>query len=214
MAKYNELMDRVYVTSEMKQRIYENISDPDYAKNKKRAGRFHFVPQVTAVLAAAACVALVSVLYFNNAKINNGVDTASAPGTEGVMGTYEAETYSSAEELSKAAGFKVTDLQNIPFTVTDTSYQFLFGSMAEIDYTGAGGESISYRVSEGTDDNSGDYTEYEKVENEEINGITYKFSGDGKLVNLITWTDGKYAYSISITEGTTEENALKLINNK
>lgn len=52
------------------------------------------------------------------------------------------------------------------------------------------------------------------VKQREVVHLFYEEGYKTAEINLITWTDGKYAYSISITEGTTEENALKLINNK
>lgn len=53
--KYDELMDRIEVTPEMRQRILKNIETADLTPDKKVL-RFHHLKQY---LAAAACFALL-----------------------------------------------------------------------------------------------------------------------------------------------------------
>jgi hypothetical protein len=49
-------------------------------------------------------------------------------------------------------GFPVADLTHLPFPVSGTVYLDSFGDLAEIDYTGSGGQTAVYRKSPGTRD--------------------------------------------------------------
>lgn len=56
--------------------------------------------------------------------------------------------------------------------------------------------SVTYRQSLGTEDNSGDVTAYEKEISVTIDGCSVTLKGDGQQFFLAVWSDGTYSYSI------------------
>ena len=54
--------------------------------------------------------------------------------------------------------------------------------------------------SPGTEDNSGDYNVYAQEETLEISGNAVTLKGGNGAYSLAIWTDGSYAYSISVTD--------------
>jgi len=105
----------------------------------------------------------------------------------------------SAEELSKAVNFPVSDVEKLPFDAAETNYRSYWGELAEIDYVGADGQSAVYRKSLGNDDNSGDYNVYSSTDEITVNTLTVELRGSSEGYTLACWTDGIYAYSLSLS---------------
>lgn len=190
--KYNELMGKIKVTEELRRRVMENVRNADI-DSKPKIIRF---PNLRRFGAIAACLALVlaGVLVvpnlFNPAESNPPVEMGN--------GIVECE---SAEALSKAVNFPILDLKTLPFDVTKTDYRSYWGEVAEIAYTGADGQSAVYRKSPGSDDNSGDYNVYDSTEKITVNTLTVELKGSSEGYTLACWTDGTYAYSLSLSSG-------------
>lgn len=91
------------------------------------------------------------------------------------------------------------DLSGLPFDAADTAYTWYGDGMAEVSWTGTGGESGTFRMAAGTDDVSGDYTDYAEQIVVTLFGQQVTLSGNG---------DGTYAYSISLTDGAGNGYAL------
>jgi len=199
--KYEEIMDKVVVTDEMRRRILQNIRRADAAPEAKVI-RF---PHWTRYAAAAACFAvlLISALVIPNMlHSTQGNTTANTSDTNTpVTGTQGIVECQSAEELSQKIGFPVSDLTALPFEVKETSYLSSFGEIAEIDYTGADGQTADYRKSTGTDDNSGDYDTFPDTKQITVGSVSVLLKGDGTNYTVAVWTDGTYAYSIVLSDG-------------
>ena len=116
---------------------------------------------------------------------------------------------SSAEALSEAAGFPVVDLERIPFEAQETCYNYLGDGLAEIRYYGAGEERLDYRKSVGGEYNSGVYLDFDRVQEEEVNGVKVMLKGDETLVYLILWQKDGFSYSIYEEEGIPAEKAAE-----
>lgn len=215
---YDEIMEEIQVTDEMRDRILQNIANTEIQKKSsvKKAARFYRWQKYSLT---AACLALLLVGAATLPRVWSGNGQESAgPGNE--MNTEELvsgsqwglQECSSAEALSKAAGFPVEDLEKIPFTAQETNYIYLGDGLAEIRYYGATEERLDYRKSVGEEDNSGVYMEFDQVQEEDVNGVTVTIKGDADRVYLILWQKDGFSYSIYEEEGIPAEDALDWLN--
>lgn len=205
MAKYNEIISRVSVTPEMRERVLAGIAEHRQLKQKRTAGNVknirkwaRWVPAV-----AAACFLLVIGLqiYHINQTTDEPIDVASEGVTE----------YASLAELEEAVGFDMPELEALPFEKAETMYTNAFG-IARIDYYGSSEEIIT--ISKGKDDGtdiSGDYNEYSSVSEETIGGVTVTLKGNDGEFNLAAWTDDGYAYAVSSYPGMSSDKMTDLI---
>lgn len=65
-------------------------------------------------------------------------------------------------------------------------------------------KDIIVRKAKGTDDISGDYSEYNNVIALETNDYSYTTKGNDDVINTLIWTDGEYTYSVSSVDGLTD----------
>lgn len=182
--KYEEIMDRIEVTPEMRQRILHNLETEQQRIKKHRFPR--------QLLALAACLVLAVCCWFiRNPK------QADDP-EQGVLFVNQIENVDSLQALSEKTGIPLSELSGLPFSADRTEYVSYWENLAEIQYFG-GTDSLCYRKSAGTEDNSGDHNSYSQVETRNISGKSVTLKGENDAFTLATWTDGSYAYSISVT---------------
>lgn len=201
MKRYDEIMDHIKVTGDMRSRILENIEAEDIAakRRRKQTGR-----AVTKLLSMAACLAVIiaaAAAFRSPAQVSTSDDLQPNEGdTPGfVQGGADIVELDSAAALSATIGFEVNDI-DLPFTPEQTEYISYWHELAEIDYTGEG-KTACYRKAAGTEDCSGDYNVYTDVTELEESGITVTLKGDDGQYTLAIWTDGSYSYSLSLSDG-------------
>lgn len=197
MKQYDEIMDKIVVTDEMKMRILKNIQETD--DGTKPVNQVVRYKAVKKYLSVAACVVLLlaGVLYAPGFLRSDNDDQAELMGPgSGII------TVSSVEELADTVGFKIEEIEELPFGVEETSY-ISYGNLAEISYIG-GNQSVTFRKSVGNEDNSGDYTVYEKVINSSIDENEIELKGDGELFYLAVWNTNGFSYSVSVENGIEE----------
>lgn len=165
--------------------------------------RFMGLHQYSIALAACFAVVLISVLAVTM------INRQPQPGGDLQTGGAPVE-YQSAKELSKASGIKIKDLRKLPFEVTETVYLDYQTNLAEISYSN-GTQSLYYRASKGSGDNSGDYNEYEKIGTKEIGGVTFTLKGSGDLIYCALYEKNGCSYSIGSTGGLTWQQIEELI---
>lgn len=192
--KYDEIMDHVVVTKEMRGRILENIRKSE-VQPKAKVIRF---PHWQKYAAAAACFAVLLIGALTVPGLLHPPQGNSSVDTQGAGGITE---YQSAEELSSEIGFPISDITELPFEPAGATYISSFGEIAEIDYAGADGQSAAYRKSLGTDDNSGIYDTFPDTVQVTAGGVSATLKGDGSQFTLAVWTDGTYSYSIVLSSG-------------
>jgi len=235
LRKYDEIMEHLIVTEEMKQRILSNVNE-DSVKKKKTVTFASYQKQ----LGIAACFAvLVLAAFLTNGNLwNLPQNKASAPASQeelaanpdsGMQDSDELESSvpSSNEEpmvgssygiveledtatLSEAVGFPVENLTSLPFEVRQVTYCSYFNNFAEIDYTGDG-QSLSYRKAKGTEDISGDWNEYLNEKHLAVNDWDILLKGNSEKYTLAVWTDSTYAYALSFEQEVTEEEITAII---
>lgn len=191
--KYKEAMDRVVLTPEMRQRVLQKLETPQVKK-----GRPVILRQAVSI---AACLAVVLCCWF-----------AWKPRQpeQGVLAGPQLETVDSLEALARETGIPLKELAGLPFAVRQREYVSYWGELAEIQYSGET-ESLRYRKSRGTEDNSGDYTVYAREETLELQGLTVTLKGEESAFSLAVWTDGDFSYSVSVTTPLPGETFQRLI---
>ena len=207
MAKYNEIMGKIEVTDEMQSRILKNVGN--HFSGRKSPRRKLWYPVFGGVAAAAMLMLIIRPWEGSNAPVGqNPPITGNQPPLmqQGGFG----EEYSSVEELSKAVGFDMFELNNLPFKAKETNYIAIDKDFAEINYSGEE-NSLTYRKSVGTEDNSGDYNIYDYVGKTEINKIKVTVKGEAESLKLAFWTDGKYSYSISLDKAVAQKKMKDLV---
>ena len=206
MNKYNKAMEHVTVSGDMKDRIIDNIKSGDLKKGK--IVRF---PNVKKYVAFAACLAVILIgVFIVSSQINKPKIVPEPLETGGVDGIYGIKEYKNAKTLSEASGINIEDLNNLPFKVSETVYNDHENNLVEIVYSDAN-QNLYYRVSKGSEDNSGDYNEYSKVYTKDINGITVTLKGDKELIYLVLYEKDGCSYSIGASNGLTEQQIEKMI---
>ena len=109
----------------------------------------------------------------------------------------------SLSEATSLAGFEIIMPENINGT-SISLYRVIENETFEIRY----GEDIAVRKSVDSGDISGDYNDYENIE--EVDGVTYK--GNGDTYNCITWSADGYSYSITSNSGLSLDVVNEAIN--
>lgn len=196
MKRYDEIMDHIKVTGDMRSRILENIEAGDIAaeRRRKQTGR-----TVTKLLSMAACLAVIiaaASALRSPAQVSTSDDLQTNEGdTPGfVQGGADIVEPDSAAALSAAVGFEVNDI-DLPFTPEQTEYISYWHELAEIDYTGEG-KTACYRKAAGTEDCSGDYNVYTDVTEFEAGSITVTLKW-GRRAVYSRYLDGRKLFLFS-----------------
>lgn len=203
LKKYDEIMENIKVTEEMRNRILKNIEEENISK-KNKVIQF---AKYRRYLSIAACLAVIVMGAITVPSILHDGWQESEQGVVTSPGIMEA---SSADELSQNVGFDIEDIRSLKDSANEVYYTSYDNEMAEITYY-FGEQSISYRKSVGTEDNSGDYTQYSAVKNVRVSNYEVSIKGNEDLLHVAIWNDGEYAFSICTFEGISEQKMLRII---
>ena len=183
--KYDELMDKIEVTDAMRARILRNVSAA--APKKTPVRRYTLL---------AACLAVVLLGAVCVPKLMD-------PAPQGEQVAIANGMIEVADAAALAA--------KLPFDVEETTYTSYWGELAEICYAGDG-QIADLRTSAGTEDNSGDYTDYPAVTELTVGTVTAELRGEAaERYTLAVWTDGQYAYSLRLSDGQSTEVWQRLL---
>ena len=120
--KYEQIMDKIEVTPEMRQRVLRNV-EAEQAKQKKR--------QLTRRLVTlAACLAIVVCCWYV------WKPKQTDPPEQGMMAVAQIDTVDSLEALTEKTGIPMNELTGVPFTVERTEYVSYWDELAEIPRNG------------------------------------------------------------------------------
>ena len=202
--KYDEIMDRVEVSEEMRGRILQNIGQAPAEPEKKKAPS----KGILKILLPIAPCLVVAVGVFTAVSLRREPVPEKIPQVQVTNGICEA---ASREELSQMVGFEVREITWLPFDVQTAAYASYWNEMAEIEYRGAG-QTCTFRQSPGKEDVSGDYTEYEAVVNCRIGGaeVTLKGHEENNYLSAV-WPLEDRSCSLTFSEGQTQETLEKII---
>ena len=189
MTKYDEVMEKLEVTPEMRARILQNV-ETQMAEPRKKPNRLRRFAALAACL-AILLVGAMALPKFISSPVPEESETMIANGMVEVT---------SKEELSEAVGFPVKSAQSLPFFPQSIYYTSYWGEMAQIDYAN-GGSTACFRQSLGEEDNSGDWSEYPAQKSLTVNGCAVTLKGEADSYTLAIWQDGTYSYSLSLSAG-------------
>lgn len=189
MTKYDEVMEKLEVTPEMRARILQNV-ETQMAEPRKKPNRLRRF----AALAACLAVLLVGAVALPKLVSNPAPEESETMIANGMV------EVTSRDELSEAVGFPVKSAQSLPFFPQSIYYTSYWGDMAQIDYEN-GGSTACFRQSLGEEDNSGDWNEYPAQESLTVNGCAVTLKGEADSYTLAIWQDGTYSYSLSLSAG-------------
>ena len=116
--------------------------------------------------------------------------------------------HDSLAELAKAVGFDIKAL-TVPAGYEADAYIDISGELAEVFYV-KGDDTLVYRVSRGEGDNFGDYNTYSNKKTVDVNGVSVELRGNDK-VNVATWSNGGFAYSVSAKQGISETEVAAVV---
>lgn len=197
-SKYNEAMDKIKMSDELKEKIKSETAKKLRAKKKKAP-----VIYIRFAAAVAACI----VICFAAVR----VFTPREAGPDGpVIAVNPFEEFSGIGELSEKTPFELKTPQYLPVGYEFSSAALMVGETAEINYKNAD-EEISYRCAESDSDVSGDCNTYEEEKKAKIKNAEVTVKGKDGKVFLATWLSGKMSFSLSSTAGISEEETLKII---
>ncbi len=236
--KYNEIMERIQVTPEMHERIMSRIRAMDIQKEQAPSNKPPLWTRYRKyiVTAASLMVVLAGVLVAQHGFApgmgptsattqNSTPESKTAPESD-MMSPYSSSgaandrtmrsmtvpssmTYASLAELDDAAGYKVKQIEAVPFQADQTQYS-LTDQMAEIRYTGSTND-LTFRMQPGSGDISGDYTEYSRTQTITNNGTSITVKGNDKGYNLAVWEQDGYTYSILLQQPLSSDKLLEVI---
>lgn len=202
---YQEIMEHVEVTPQMRDRILENIRHADLTERKPVVFRNY---RKLAAAAATFLVLLVAGIALAPVLQNSGQNDQTPD--ENVQVVWQCEEWDSAKELAKAVGFDVTAVKGLPFEPEQITYLSIGEDLAEINYT-AGTDGACYRKSPGTEDNSGNYNEFSSCKAVNVGAYEIMLKGNDEGYELALWSDGAYAYSLSFAQPQSEEAWIRVL---
>lgn len=200
---YDEIMEKIEVTPEMRRRVLERVAQEDIAPARSKVLRF---PAWKRYLSAAACL----VLLIAGAAVLPRLLTPAQPDPPPVDAVPSIEEAASLQELSELVGFDVEMGSALPFEPEETTYCSYWNELAQIQYSGQG-RTATYRQSAGTEDNSGDYTDYDDVVEVTAGGLPVTLKGGGGVYVLAVWTDGTFSYSLQLSQGAPKSGWIDMI---
>ncbi|MGI5894035.1 MAG: hypothetical protein ACOX6P_05505 [Candidatus Merdivicinus sp.] len=186
MVPYKEIMNYVIVTDEMKQRILNNLKKVPFEESK----RLHF-KSFQKYCMVAACIALLITGGMAVWQYRDPVLPDSSFINQSVFQMEEVET---VQELSKLVGFEISE-PDIPFQVSEVRYSAIGRELAQIQYIGKEANA-TYRMMAGKEDPSGDFTEYQNMEEMTAEDVTFLLKGNESGYCLAIWQDERYSYSL------------------
>ena len=189
MTKYDEVMEKLEVTPEMRARILQNV-ETQMAEPRKKPNRLRRFAALAACL-AVLLVGAMALPKFISSPVPEESETMIANGMVEVT---------AREDLSEAVGVPVKSAQSLPLFPQSIYYTSDWGEMAQIDYAN-GGSTACFRQSLGEEDNSGDWNEYPAKESFTVNGCAVTLKGERDSYTLGIWSDGTYSYSLSLSAG-------------
>ena len=121
--------------------------------------------------------------------------------------------FDTMNEAKAAIGYGMTAPETVA-GLSQTAIRVLNDSDKILEVCYGGGENddrASLRKGTGSEDISGDYTDYAKTETVTVGDITVTEKGDGENVFSAIWTKGDYSYAFFSTVGVSADTLAELI---
>ena len=106
--------------------------------------------------------------------------------------------FDTIDQAEKVVGFAVQTPHSIPLGYSQSQIQTIAEKTVQIFYKN-GENQILFRQARGNEDISGDYNVYEQEQKISIGDVSFLLKGNDNKVNLATWQEGDYTYSMMVT---------------
>lgn len=121
------------------------------------------------------------------------------------------EEFNTVQEAQKSLKFKTIIPKEIPSEYQVKYISTISKELFQICYSN-GKNDILFRMAQGIDKIDGDYTEYKFNKTIQVNGKSVNLKGNSSnLVNLATYKINDMSYSISVTNGMSKNDIIKII---
>jgi hypothetical protein len=218
MGKYDEIMNRIELTPEAKERILANVSltaaeSPETETEGIASPLRGKISMWKRVLPAAAMVTLVLAAALMAKHFGGITDIVepptpiASPGSQNAAVISESSAYNSREELEEGAGFPMEELRGLPFAAETVSYDLTDG-IAETTYTGEGKTALFRKAGEEKTLSNAVYPVIREIEAGEIRAV---IGGENERFSLAVWKHGGYSYCLELSEGVGEETIAAMI---
>lgn len=201
-SRYDKVMEYIEVTPAMHNRIMKRLCNVDFIQKQSKVIPFKNYRKFVSIAACFAVLLVSSFLIYNNVNISN-----QHPPVQIVSGVVECP---SIDKLSATVGFKVYQVQTLPFKAEQTQYVSYWKKLAQIMYSGEG-NTLAFRMSVGSEDNSGDPGEYSNKQTISIGNIVVTLKGQGEIYKLAIWHTKGYSYSVNVSNGISQEEMVKIV---
>ena len=171
------------------------------------------------IIAVGTALTLTLVACGGNQTTPNGNNTAETIESNNTSGEGNVELpnpfveYDSIEEAEEAVGFDIA----VPDTIDGYPEKIIRAlitddsKMIEVIYRDDEKNEIRIRKAPGSEDISGDYNKYEQSSQLTVDGMEVTAKGNGETVNLATWVNDDFTYSVTVSDGITGEDLSDLI---
>lgn len=105
----------------------------------------------------------------------------------------------SLEDAAKLAGFSLTAPAKLGGYAT-SKIQVVNNQMIQVIYTDADNQTRTLRKAIGTEDISGDYTDYAQTNTVAVGTLQVTMKGNNDTVSVATWTAGGFTYAIDMQD--------------
>ena len=195
---YDEIMDHIQLTDQARQRILRNLSQAAPESSRSKVLRPRLWRQTAALAACLTLVVAGAALWRTLPAQNPPYDPGSS--SQIVTAVPGMTEMADRAALEAALGFPVEEVTSLPFSVDSVTYLNGFDRYAQITYTGAD-QTAEFRKAPGTEDISGDLNVYPAQAQVPVQTWTVTLKGSEDRFALAAWTDGDYAYSLSLSQG-------------
>lgn len=199
MTKYNDIMNRVELTDEMRERVLKNVKAQVDSKKTDSSSETGIKPAakksrnrivlIRSLVAAAVCLVVAGGVFLAW-KVAGNKKTTMTSGTDLTQGSgvlangtdpTSGQTLDNIEGINQALGLKLSDLTKLPFVPDGSTYE-VYGNTAVITYTRGIDDTCMLNISKSKDD-------FEMIA-ENYSTSQVLLQGDGTKVELYGEEDG------------------------
>lgn len=187
------------------------IEEAAPSEEKKTAMRFAPWTKFAGIAACAAIVIAAGVFAFTQrGNIVASPEQPESGTSDYVQYVSPIEEFDTLSEAENAVGFEI-EIPESCGGYSDRTFSVITGTILEIRYYDDSGTQLIIRKTRGSEDVSGDYTEYSDVSEIQTAAGTVTIKGSEGEYNLAVWTSGEYSYSVFAGSGLSEDELIKIV---
>lgn len=203
--RYKAVMDHLTVDDAMRERVQKQVDAADLRPVFKSRT---MMPWRWGTAACIALVLLGGVMVYRAENPQSPQQETDPPGQVTVVSPIT--TVDTAEALEELVGFPIDTFVELPFVPETVTYMAIQKTTAQTVYQ-QGEQKAILRKTRGTEDPSGNFNDYEQVVPLHVAHVNGELRGKENSFTDAWWTDGTYAWSLSLSEPATPSEWEALI---